>query len=165
MLTSPYRKLMQHKRWATDGLNGVVAEHMARIDEADRVLVLRLLDHIQAVDEIFRHNLERRPHGHAAPRSAELPDFETLARKARATGAWYADHVGALTPNELDEPIDFTFSNGMAARMTRGEMLLHVATHGAGHRGQVAMLLLKNGIQPFPDRMTDFLEAAGAAAR
>src|SRR5690606_27373041 len=98
MLTSPYRKLMQHKRWATDGLNGVVAEHMARIDEPDRVLVLRLLDHIQAVDEIFRHNLERRPHGHAAPRSAELPDFETLARKARATGAWYADHVGALSP-------------------------------------------------------------------
>ena len=46
--------------------------------------------------------------------------------------------------------------------MTRGEMLLHVATHAAGHRGQVALLLQKNGIQPFPDRITDFLKAEDA---
>ena len=46
--------------------------------------------------------------------------------------------------------------------MTRGEMLLHVAMHAAGHRGQVALLLQKNGIQPFPDRITDFLKAEDA---
>jgi hypothetical protein len=34
-----------------------------------------------------------------------------------------------------------------------------VAMHSAGHRGQVALLLQKNGIQPFPDRITDFLQA------
>jgi uncharacterized damage-inducible protein DinB len=59
----------------------------------------------------------------------------------------------------VDEAIDFSFSNGEPARMTRGEMLLHVAMHSAGHRGQVALLLQKNGIEPFPDRMTDFLQA------
>jgi uncharacterized damage-inducible protein DinB len=46
--------------------------------------------------------------------------------------------------------------------MTRGEMLLHVAMHAAGHRGQVALLLQKNGIQPWPDRITDFLRAERA---
>ena len=55
--------------------------------------------------------------------------------------------------------IAFSFSNGEPGRMTRGEMLLHVALHGAGHRGQVALLLQKNGIQPWPDRITDFLGA------
>jgi hypothetical protein len=34
----------------------------------ERILVRRLLDHIQAVDEIFSHNLNARPHGHLAPR-------------------------------------------------------------------------------------------------
>jgi hypothetical protein len=34
----------------------------------ERILVRRLLDHIQAVDEIFSHNLNTRPHGHLAPR-------------------------------------------------------------------------------------------------
>jgi uncharacterized damage-inducible protein DinB len=48
--------------------------------------------------------------------------------------------------------------------MTRGEMLLHVATHGAGHRGQVALLLQKNAMQPYPDRITDFLRAEDGGA-
>ena len=61
-------------------------------------------------------------------------------------------------PEEVDEAIAFSFSNGEPARMTRGEMLLHVAMHAAGHRGQAALLLQKNGIQPWPDRITDFLK-------
>jgi uncharacterized damage-inducible protein DinB len=162
MLTLPYRTLMHYKRWATNGLNSVIAENFDRIAADDRVLVLRLLDHIQVVDEIFSHNLQARPHGHVAPRSVELPSLDVLAKKAKSTGDWYADHADALLPEEVDEMIDFSFSNGEPARMTRGEMLLHVAMHAAGHRGQVALLLQKNGIQPWPDRLTDFLKAEDA---
>jgi uncharacterized damage-inducible protein DinB len=46
--------------------------------------------------------------------------------------------------------------------MTRGEMLLHVATHGTYHRGNIGIVLQKNGIAPPPDRMTDFLAAQGS---
>jgi len=159
MFTLPYRTLMHYKRWATNGLNAVIAENFDGIAADERILVLRLLDHIQAVDEIFSHNLEARPHGHRAPRSAELPSLDVLAGKARATADWYADYADARLPEEVDEPIAFSFANGEPARMTRGEMLLHVAMHAAGHRGQVALLLQKNGIQPWPDRMTDFLRA------
>lgn len=162
MSTLPYRTLMHQKRWATNGLNAVLAETLDRLPNDEQVLVRRLLDHIQAVDEIFSRNLEARPHGHRAPRSAELPSFDALASKARSTADWYADYVDALRPEEVDEAIAFSFSNGEPARMTRGEMLLHVATHAAGHRGQVALLLQKNGIQPWPDRITDFLGAAEA---
>jgi uncharacterized damage-inducible protein DinB len=56
-------------------------------------------------------------------------------------------------------------ANGGPARMTRGEMLLHVAMHAAGHRGQAALLLQKNGIQPWPDRITDFLAADDAGTK
>lgn len=162
MFTLPYRTLIHYKRWATNGLNSVVADNLDRIPEEDRVLIRRLLDHIQAVDEIFSHNLEARPHNHSAPRSTELPSLEVLTRKASATGDWYVDYADALRPDEVDEPIAFSFSNGEPARMTRGEMLLHVAMHAAGHRGQVALLLQKNGIQPWPDRITDFLKAEDA---
>jgi uncharacterized damage-inducible protein DinB len=161
--TLPYRTLMHQKRWATNGLNAVLADTLDRLSMDERVVVRRLLDHIQTVDEIFSHNLEARPHGQDAPRSAELPSFEALASKARATADWYADYVDALRPEEVDEVIAFAFSNGEPARMTRGEMLLHIATHAAGHRGQVALLLQKNGIQPWPDRITDFLRAGDAS--
>jgi uncharacterized damage-inducible protein DinB len=163
MLTLPYRTLMHQKRWATNGLNAVVAENLDRLAADDRLLIRRLLDHIQTVDEIFSHNLEAQPHGHAAPRSDELPSFDALASKARAMADWYADYADALRPEEVDEVIAFSFSNGEPARMTRGEMLLHIATHGAGHRGQAALLLQKNGIQPWPDRITDFLRAEDAS--
>jgi uncharacterized damage-inducible protein DinB len=164
MFTLPYRTLMHYKRWATNGLNAVIAETLERMPQDDRFLVLRLLDHIQAVDEIFRHNLEARPHGYRAPRSVELPSFDALASKAQSTADWYADYADALMPEEVDETVTFSFSNGEGASMTRGEMLLHVAMHAAGHRGQVALLLQKNGIQPFPDRITDFLRAGEPGA-
>jgi uncharacterized damage-inducible protein DinB len=162
MFTLPYRTLMHYKRWATNGLNTVIAENLERLPADERILVRRLLDHVQAVDEIFSHNLEAHPHGHLAPRSVELPSFDALASKARSTADWYVDYADALLPEEVDEAIAFSFSNGEPARMTRGEMLLHVAMHAAGHRGQAALLLQKNGIQPWPDRMTDFLKAGDA---
>ena len=162
MFTLPYRTLIHYKRWATNGLNAVIAETLERLPADERFLILRLLDHVQAVDEIFRHNLEAQPHGYLAPRSVELPSFDALASQARATDDWYADYADALKPAEVDEAIAFSFSNGEPARMTRGEMLLHVAMHASGHRGQVALLLQKNGIQPWPDRITDFLKAEDA---
>ncbi|MFI5031146.1 MAG: DinB family protein [Reyranellales bacterium] len=159
MLTLPYRTLIHQKRWATNGLNAILANNLQRLPGDEQSLVRRLLDHIQTVDEIFRHNLVECPHGYTAPRSAEIPTFDTLARDARATADWYADYADALRPEEVDETVDFAFSNGEVTSMTRGEMLLHVAMHAAGHRGQVALLLQKNGIVPFPDRITDFLKA------
>ena len=165
MFTLPYRTLIHQKRWATNGLHAVIAGNFDRLPADEQVLILRLLDHIQVVDEIFRCNLEARPHGHAAPRSAELPSLDALASRARASGDWYVDYADALKPEEVDEPLAFSFANGEPARMTRGEMLLHVALHAAGHRGQVALLLQKNGMEPWPDRITDFLRAEDAGTK
>jgi uncharacterized damage-inducible protein DinB len=165
MFTLPYRTLIQQKRWATNGLNAVIAENVDRLPADEQVLIRRLLDHIQVVDEIFRHNLEGRLHGYGAPRSAELPTLEALASSARATADWYADYADALLPEQVDEALSFSFANGKPARMTRGEMLLHVTTHAAGHRGQAALLLQKNGIVPWPDRITDFLGAGDTDAQ
>lgn len=153
----PYDTLMRYKCWATGGLIATIAANLERIAPFDRVLILRLLDHIQTVDEIFGDNLEGRPHGRRAPRSTELPEFETLARKAIVTGEWYASYADLLTPAQRDEAIDFTFSNGSPGRMTRGDMLLHIATHGTYHRGNIGLLLQKNGVEPNADRLTDFL--------
>lgn len=165
MFTLPYRTLIHQKRWATNGLNAVIAENFDRLAADERILILRLLDHIQVVDEIFRHNLEARPHGYGAPRSAALPALDTLAANARATADWYADYADALKPEEVDEALAFSFANGRPARMTRGEMLLHVALHAAGHRGQAALLLQKSGIEPWPDRITDFMSAEDQDAK
>src|SRR5918995_3268657 len=62
MFTLPYRTLIHQKRWATNGLHTVIAGTFGRLPADEQALVLRLLDHIQVVDEIFCCNLEARPH-------------------------------------------------------------------------------------------------------
>ena len=62
MFTLPYRTSIQQKRRATNGFNGLVAESVERIPDDEQILVRRLLDHIQVVDEIFSQNLEGPPH-------------------------------------------------------------------------------------------------------
>jgi uncharacterized damage-inducible protein DinB len=162
MFTLPYRTLIHQKRWATNGLNGVLTANLARLPADEQVLVRRLLDHVQTVDEIFQHNLEARPHGHRAPRSAELPSFDALADKARTIADWYVDYADGLTEAEVDQPIAFAFSNGEPASMTRGEMLLHVVTHTSYHRGFAADLFFQVPARPPTMDLPVYLREKGA---
>ncbi len=158
MTSHPYSQLACYKQWADNGLYELVGRNLDRLDGQDATLILRLLDHIHVVDRIFQHHLQGVPHGFKAPRSEEVPDFQALADRVRETDDWYASYVWNLPESDFDQPVDFVFTNGTAARMRRGEMILHVCLHGSYHRGNAGVLLHKNGIMPDNDRMTDYLE-------
>jgi uncharacterized damage-inducible protein DinB len=49
--------------------------------------------------------------------------------------------------------------------MSREEMLMHVITHGTGHRGQVSAVMLLNSVSPAKDGFTTYLHAAEASTR
>jgi uncharacterized damage-inducible protein DinB len=49
--------------------------------------------------------------------------------------------------------------------MSREEMLMHVITHGVGHRGQVSAVMLLNSKTPGPDGFTTWLHEAEATTR
>lgn len=66
---------------------------------------------------------------------------------------------------QLAEEIDFVFTDGAPGRMTREEMLMHVITHGVGHRGQVSAVMLLNSVTPAPDGFTTYLHEAEALTR
>jgi uncharacterized damage-inducible protein DinB len=116
-------------------------------------------DHEHVVDRIFQHHLQGLPHAFQAPHSKEVPDFQSLADGVRDVDDWYVSY-GNLSALDFEQPVEFVFTNGTPARMTRGEIILHVCLHGSSHRGQASLLFLKNGISPSHDRMTDFLERA-----
>jgi uncharacterized damage-inducible protein DinB len=160
MTSRPYSHLVRYKQWADRGLYDVVSANLERLDAQDTAILLRILDHIHAVDEIFRRHLQGQPHSFQAPRSKEMPDFQTLAQAAREVDDWYVSYVGNLPEEDFEQPIDFVFTNGAPARMRRGEIILHVCLHGTYHRGNAGIVLQKKGIAPNDDRMTDFLEKA-----
>ena len=67
-----------------------------------------------------------------------MPTLEDLSADIRKSDREYVDYVAALDRGQLAERIDFTFTDGAPGRMSREEMLMHVITHGIGHRGQVS---------------------------
>lgn len=160
MSVQPYSHLIRCKQWADDGLHDVVAANIARLDTEEASIVIRILDHIHVVDQIFQHHLQGLPHAFHAPRSDVMPDLAWLAESTRAVDAWYVDYVDTLSAADFEQPVDFTYTNGTAMRMTRGEMLLHITQHGTYHRGNAGILFQKMGIAPSRDAITDYLELA-----
>ena len=163
MTTHPYSQLVSYKRWADRGLYDVVGQNVERLDTRDAAVLLLILDHIHVVDRIFQHHLQGQSHTFQAPRSERIPEFQALADSVREIDDWYASYVGSLAETDFEQPLDFVFTSGKPARMRRGEIILHVCLHGTYHRGNVGILLQKNGISPNDDRVTDFLETAASA--
>ena len=155
-----YAQLIEIKRWADRGLYEVAGRHLEALSAEDAFLLLRVLDHIHAVDRIFQTHLQGHPHGFKAARSEVTPEFATLAKSAAEVDDWYAAYVAGLSAKDLDQPVDFVFTSGKPARMRRGEILLHVCLHGTYHRGNAGALLQLRGIAPSRDSITDFLEDA-----
>lgn len=160
MTGHPYSQLVRYKQWADRGLYDVVGRNLDRLPAQDAAIILRVLDHIHVVDKIFQRHLQGLPHTFKAPRSEEMPDFQALASSVSEIDDWYASYVGNLPEHDFDQSIDFAFTNGTAARMRRGEIILHVCLHGTYHRGNAGIVLQKNGMAPNDDRMTDFVETA-----
>jgi uncharacterized damage-inducible protein DinB len=158
MTYAPYSQLIAEKRWADRGLYDVVSQNFDRLTNEDASIMLRILDHIHAVDRIFQHHLQGLPHTFKAARSEKMPELAALANSAREVDDWYVSYVNGLAEGDFEEPVDFVFTSGKQARMRRGEIILHVCLHGTYHRGNAGAVLQLKGFTPSRDAITDFLE-------
>lgn len=157
------QRLFRYKGWA----NAELLAALARLDaeSAARGLAIKALSHTYVVDRIFAAHMRREAHGYASANLAEMPTLEVLSADIQESDREYLDYVSALDRDQLAERIDFWFTDGAPGRMSREEMLMHVITHGAGHRGQVSALMLLNSIPPAADGFTTYLHEAEASTR
>lgn len=102
---------------------------------------LRILNHAHIVDRIFVTNLQKLGHSYTASWNSEVPPLAQLSLDVRHTDHWYLDYISRTNPEELEQVIDFTFTDGGRGRMSREEMLAHVIAHSGYHRGEVGRLL------------------------
>ena len=132
---------------------------------ADLSAALRVLDHAHRVDLIFAAHLEKRAHPFTASWSVDAPKLPQLAAEMRDADRWYLDCIAGLTSAELDEPIAFTFTDGARGTMSRAEMIAHVITHSAYHRGEVGRLLPQIEATAMRDVFAGYLHRAEPARR
>ncbi len=157
------QNLFGYKAWANDQLLSALAK-LGR-ESAVTGLALRALSHSHIVDRIFAAHLRREAHAYGSTNPGEIPTLESLSEDIRRSDREYLDYVSALDGDQLSERIDFAFTDGAKGRMSREEMLMHVITHGAGHRGQVSAVMLLNSMQPAKDGFTTYLHEAEGPAR
>jgi uncharacterized damage-inducible protein DinB len=149
------QRLFQYKAWANDEL----LTALASLGDSSPMtgLAIKALSHTYVVDQIFAAHLRRVDHSYASANLSEMPDLADLAVDMRRCDQAYIAYVTGLDAAKLVERINFTFTDGAPARMSREEMLMHVITHGVGHRGQISALMLLNGMTPTKDGFTTYL--------
>jgi uncharacterized damage-inducible protein DinB len=157
------QRLFRYKAWANDGL----LTALARLDGETPItgLAIKALSHSYIVDRIFAAHMRRKAHTYTSANSGEMPTLDKLSADIRKSDREYIDYVSALDRNQLAERIDFSFTDGAPGRMSREEMLLHVITHGLGHRGQISAVMLLNSALPAKDGLTTYLHEAEASTR
>ena len=70
-----------------------------------------------------------------------------------------------MSDEELSETVEFDFiSDDDHSRMTKAEILAHIITHGASHRGAIGKMLETLKVKGAPDMMTSFVSTSAALA-
>lgn len=159
------QSLFAQKSWANNELFNALAAVTSAAHAADAHTAIRTLNHIYVVDKIFQAHLMGEPHGYTATNTEETPELDELQFSVAETDAWFKSYTASVTSAQLGERIDFRFTDGDAGTMSREEMLLHVITHGAYHRGNVGQVLKSISVVPPRDLYTKFLHLSEPARR
>jgi uncharacterized damage-inducible protein DinB len=155
--------LFGYKAWANDELLTALAKLGAESPVSQ--LAIKALSHTYVVDQIFAAHLRGVSHSYTSANLSQMPTLEDLSADIRKSDREYVDYVSTLDRDQLAERIDFAFTDGAPGRMSREEMLMHVITHGIGHRGQVSAVLLLNSLATANDGFTTYLHKAEALTR
>jgi uncharacterized damage-inducible protein DinB len=156
MSVAVLKSLFAYKAWANAELFQLLGTLPPHHSEQLHTCI-RTLNHIYVVDRLFRSRLAGEPAPFSATNTRETPTLAQLRADVEATDAWYVKYVSSLAEPTLAEALDFTFADGDKGRMSREEILLHVSTHGAYHRGNVGQVLKSIPVAPPRDLYTKFL--------
>ncbi|MFZ2653014.1 MAG: DinB family protein [Burkholderiaceae bacterium] len=155
--SSLLHSLFKYKAWANEELFVELEKLDPVAHAAERHTAIRLLNHIYVVDRIFAAHLSGETHDYTATNTPETPTFEELRAAVAESDRWYEQYVGQLSPQLMLESLPFTFTDGKRGRMSREEMLAHVAMHGGYHRGAVGRIMAQLSVAPPRDTFTVYL--------
>ena len=156
-------RLFRYKAWANDELLTALAK--LGDESSITALAVKALSHSYVVDRIFAAHMRREAHAYTSANLSEMPALDDLSTDIRKSDREYLDYVATLDRDQLAERIDFAFTDGAPGRMSREEMLMHVITHGVGHRGQISAVMLLNSVPPAKDGFTTYLHETEASRR
>ena len=143
-----FRRLFTYDAWA----NHEVLTSLTALDPAPARTV-RLLAHILSAERLWLERLQKKTQSYPV-----WPDFtaaQCAAEAAELQQLW-TDYLTELTADKLSQAIDYKNSKGEFWTNSILDILMHVVTHSAYHRGQIATAVRAAGHTPV---YTDLIHA------
>jgi uncharacterized damage-inducible protein DinB len=137
------RKAIMHCVWA----NSCWIDFIASAEDADEYIAKRI-SHVLLGEQAWFQRLAGEEPDRDIWRTMEVEQMKEMHRK-------HARTYERLLGDNLDRTIDYVRFSGEEYRSSVSEILLHLVTHGAHHRGQIAAHLGAMGRRP-PN--TDFVQ-------
>jgi uncharacterized damage-inducible protein DinB len=150
-------RLVSHLAWADDRV--LAALRSATTPDPS---CHQLFAHLLAAEHVWLARLKGETPTHPVWPALSLEECAALVQSnQRALGAY----VDGLTAADLTHGIRYVNSAGRAFTSSVEDILLHVALHGAYHRGQIAWALRRGGSVPMATDYIAFVRGAPAATR
>ena len=135
-------RLYQHLAWA----DREVMEALAKASEPPAE-ALQLLGHILAAERIWlAHIRHEEPAGLTV--WPESPTLDQCRQRLAENRAGYQALVATLQDADMEAPVAYRTTHGESFENNLEDILLHVALHGTHHRGQIAALARRAGLDP-----------------
>ena len=145
---TPYKKLFAYEGWA----NHQAAQAVLRAQNQPKQ-PFRIMAHIVGASWLWYSRIVAHPS--PIPVWPDLPPDELHARIDAVQRSW-EKLLTSLTTDQLSKPIDYVNSKGEPWTSTIEDILTHLFTHSAYHRGQIALLLRMDNHDP---AYTDYIHA------
>lgn len=151
------RRLYAHMAWADERvLDGLGA------DAGSDGEALRYYAHVLGAEHVWLTRIEGRASEVAVWPALTLAECAELTRRNRDG---FGAVIEALSDGDLGRPISYVNSAGASFVTPFDEILIHVALHGAFHRGQVSLLVRRGGGTPRPTDYIAFVRGVPAATQ
>ena len=140
-------RLFQHVAWADQEVLTALEQTGEPNPDA-----YKLLSHLLAAEHIWLCRIQSKALGALTVWSSlSASECRELSSHTRMG---YQALIESLSEDQLLEKVPYQNTMGVEFQTPLGDILLHVALHGAYHRGQIASILRRAGLDPMN---TDFI--------
>jgi uncharacterized damage-inducible protein DinB len=147
-----YQMLARYKAWADELLYATVGKvPKAELVKPQKIVfgsLLRTLNHVHAMDLVWRSHLQGVPHGLTSRNPADCPPLAELSTAQRTMDEWFIRYADGVADSAMEEIVEFEYIGGGRGAMSRHEMLIHVVNHGTYHRGHIGDMLYQISVEP-----------------
>lgn len=147
----------QYKQWSDQRMLAAITQINQHLYAAHYAFICQQLNHMLIVEDLFRARLLQQAQPHPQTNSEIVPDFKQLSHRLQHSDQNYLQYVQQIQAEQLEQQIDFTFTDQKKGAMQIQEILFHIINHGSYHRGSIARSLDQAGVNHPADSYTMFL--------